>query len=146
MPRDQLFQRKVPVMLTDAQVDWLDEYRWAHRFEGRAEAIRALIDRERQATSTGADGAAPSTAPAIKPYSPDTYPGQGFAPLIVPFLIRTARTSYSEEELVTEARHTMASIQPGQLAAIRNTMRSCGFRAATKRLPGKPRESLWEYG
>lgn len=154
MPRDQLYQRKVPVMLTDAQADWLDDWRFANRFDNRSEAIRALIDREREASPVPtADRASDPLAraeverepPTIVPYSVEAYPGQGFAPKIVAFLIRSKRRSYTEDELLTETGLTPSSVQPGQLASIRVTMKHCGFKPTTKKLPGKPRQSLWEH-
>jgi Arc/MetJ-type ribon-helix-helix transcriptional regulator len=153
MPRDQLYQRKVPVMLTDAQVEWLDEFRFSNRFEGRSEAIRSLIDqaREQSPTTDQPDGplarASDETAlPEIRPYAVEDYPGQGFAPRIVAFIRRDQRRSYTNDEIVTETGLQTATLQPGQRASIATTMKTLGYKPTVKRLPGKPAVHGWEYG
>src|SRR4051794_38188527 len=53
MPKDELRDRRVPVMLNDQEFAAIDDYRFRNRIETRSEALRELVRRGLEASSGG---------------------------------------------------------------------------------------------
>lgn len=144
MVTDALFDRKVPVYLTREQLEWVNDRRFALRLENRSQVIRDLIDAERANANELPDRCA-GEPPPIKPYTPADYPGQGFAPVLVPWLIANPSRYYSLDQLVRAVGMDPATIDTGKRASIGNTMRALGFAATNEITQSGAREHGWQF-
>jgi hypothetical protein len=134
----------------------IDDYRFANRIGGRAEAMRQLIelglstgddsDQERQETADGAYGdgpnmrgrardAAPAAAPTIP--SPDECGRPVMGELILPWLRSTGKDRYELGEVLAGVfKESTLSHAPGRDKAVENLFKAIGWKRSASKQAG----------
>lgn len=138
---DERRTNRVLVLMTDSEVESLDTWRFANRYPGRSEAIRALIDvgigaiadDDRTEASYGVP--AQATLPVVRgPQAGDHGHAHAVLPWLSAAIEREQRASFTEAEILAGAlKLDPDTVELGQRKAVEIVMGDIGWRKVLDR-------------